>query len=108
MATFVNSVSAIPKEENPVTLTGIDGAQIMDLKLAVARKSKNKDSVNFYVRTEGLAPVHHERFKSTTLINPTLNKVDEETYNTYLTYLSTKKEVFYNQVRKLMKERGFI
>jgi len=108
MSTYVSSVSSLPKEENPVTLIAINGEKTADLKLAVARKSKNKDNTSFYVRTEGLAPIHHERFKTSALINPTLNKVDEETYNVYMNYLNTKKEVFYNQVRALMKTRGFI
>lgn len=108
MSIFVSDKAALPKEENTVVLTTISGEKTTDIKLAVARKSKNKDNISYYVRTEGLAPVHHERFKTTSLITPTLNKVDEEVYGIYLNYLTSKKEVFYNQVRALMKTRGFI
>jgi hypothetical protein len=76
---------------------------------AVAKKIKTGENYTYYVRTEGLSPVHHEKFdQKNVVINPTFSHVDQAIFDDYINYLKTKKEGFYIRVKNNMKTRGFI
>jgi len=75
----------------------------------VAREVEKPDDKSlYYIRVEANAPIHHEKFKSSNLLNPTFVPVTRDIFTDYLSYLKSKKEGTYRVVIQAMKAKGVI
>lgn len=98
-----------PQTEQAVQLYDINGKLTNKLTNTVAKLATNGENTSFYIRVEGLSPVHHESFKENgPLLNPNLIKVDRECFIDYLNYLNSKKEGSYTLVKNAVRVKGFV
>ena len=74
----------------------------------VAKEIQSDNGQSYFIRVCGMAPAHHDSFKSSVTMNPNFIKVDRETFESYVNYLTTRKEGSYKVTTQSMKSKGLI
>lgn len=86
----------------------IDGNETNEATKIVAKEVQKDEGSSYFVRVEGLTPVHHEKFKGSVVINPNFVKVNKEIFENYVNYLLSKKEGLYKLTTQMMKAKGLV
>lgn len=86
----------------------IDGNETTNAATVVAKEIQSDNGQSYFIRVCGMKPAHHESFKSSQTINPSFVKIDKDTFEDYVNYLTSKKEGSYRLVLQTMKAKGLI
>lgn len=86
----------------------INGNETKSANEIVAKEIQSDNGQSYAIRVCGMKPAHHDSFKSSSTINPNFVKVDKDTFEDYVNYLTSKKEGSYRLVLQTMKAKGLI